>query len=81
MSDNLAVELLRAIRGDLRGVQDKLKEHDRRFTRIDIELAAIRRQAAIDAEAGAEFEVRFDSLVERVDRIERRLDLSDAPAS
>ena len=81
MSENLVLEILRAMRADLREVKEKQREHDRRFSRIDAELLAIRRQAVIDAEARIELQGQFEGLRDRLDRIERRLELSDEPAA
>ena len=79
MSDNLVLELLRAIRGDIAKLSDRLDEHGRRLGRMEIMMAGIRRDQANDAETIADVETRFDRLRERIDRIERRLDLSGPP--
>jgi septal ring factor EnvC (AmiA/AmiB activator) len=78
MSDNIVLEMLRAIRSDIGHIDGELKEHGRRLTRIELSLAAMRRDQANDAEARADMEARFDRLRERVDRIERRLDIAPA---
>ncbi len=78
MSDNLVLELLRAIRGDIGRMARTLEEHGHRLTRMEIAMAGLRRDHASDAEARAYHEVTHDRLRERVERIERRLELTDA---
>jgi hypothetical protein len=55
-------------------------EADRRFLAIERSIAALRRDAVLDAEAAVERQARSDALAVRVARIERRLDLAE-PAS
>lgn len=54
-------------------------EADRRFLAIERSIAALRRDLVLDAEAAVERQARFDALAVRVARIERRLDLVEAP--
>jgi hypothetical protein len=81
MSENLVLEHLRAIRVDIRDIRETQRGHTRQLGRIELELAGLRHQAALDAEARAELGLRVDGLSDRVDRIERRLELSDGPVS
>ncbi len=76
--DNLVLEHLRAIRGDIAGVRDVLSEHGLRLSRIEGSVAGLRREQAGDAEAVAHLEARVDRLFEDIDRIKRRLDLVEA---
>ena len=78
MSDSLVLELLRALRGDISRVSDRLDEQGHRLSRIEMTLAGMRRDQANDSEARADLEDRFDRLRERIDRIERRLDILPA---
>ncbi len=80
MSDNLVLELLRVIRADIAGLASQLDHHGRRLGRIEITIASLRRDQALDTKMRAESDVRFDQLTARVARIERRLDMVDAPA-
>jgi hypothetical protein len=55
-----------------------LTEHGHRLARIALGLARSRGEQASDAEAVAILSTSIDRLREEVDRIKRRLDLSDA---
>jgi hypothetical protein len=76
--DNLVLELLRGIRSDLSGQGDLLREHGIRLTEIASAVAGLRRDQAFDAETSAHLAARVDKLRDDVDRIKRRLDLSEA---
>ena len=76
MSDNLVLELLRAIRGDIAEIRTEQREQRGRLAAIERSLAHIERDGA---EARAEVGGRFDRILDRLDRIERRLDLAEAP--
>ena len=75
---NLVLELLRAIRADTASIRHTLSEHGHRLARLELGQAALRRDQASDAEAGALAGVRVDDLAKRVERIEARLGLRDA---
>ena len=75
--DNLLLEHLCAIRADLASQREVLGEHGMRLTEIAAAVAGLRRDQALDAEAGAHLATRIDKLRADVDRIQRRLDLSD----
>jgi hypothetical protein len=51
-------------------------EHGHRLSRIELAVASLRRDQAIDAEGAANQSARIDTVVERLDRIERRLDIA-----
>jgi hypothetical protein len=81
MSDqpiSLVMEHVRAIRADLAILREDVREVKIRQGDMSRSLAAIRRDPANDAETSAHVQVRFDRLREEMDRIKRRLDLSDA---
>jgi hypothetical protein len=59
-------------------LSERLDEHGHRLGRIEIMMAGLCRDQGHDAEARAELEVRFDRMRERLDRIERRLDIVSA---
>ncbi|MGQ0621511.1 MAG: hypothetical protein ACT4QA_16585 [Panacagrimonas sp.] len=73
--ESLVLEHLRAIRSDLGAVRENQSDHGHRLTRIEASIAGVRREQALDAEAVAHVEARFDRMTDRIDRIERRLDL------
>ena len=79
-TDNLVVEMLRAIRGDIGALREDMREMKGRMSAVELGLAALRREIATLAEADAHLGVRIDRLHDRLDRIERRLDLADHPA-
>ena len=81
MTDNVTSELLLE---HLRPIQAKLSEHDDRFTMIEKRLAGIETSVARvghgQAQAFAEQvddRHSVDKLRERIERIERRLELND----
>ena len=75
MSDNLVLELLRAIHGDISELKSEQREQRGRLAAIEQSLSHIERDGA---EQRAEIGGRFDRLLDRLEKIERRLDLRDA---
>lgn len=73
----MVLEHLRAIRSDVADVKATQEEHGLRLTRIEQGLAGLRREQAYDAETAAHHSSRIDRLVQRIDRIEKRLELTD----
>lgn len=76
-TDNLVLEHLRHIRARVDGIADTQAEHGHRLNRIESAIAGLRRESASDAENAAEQSARIDRLAERMERIERRLELSE----
>lgn len=77
MADNVTNEL---ILEHLKQIQGKLSDHDGRFSRIESELRAIKAHVAGLVQSDLTRDADQASMQVRLDRIERRLDLSDAPA-
>lgn len=75
MGDNLVVEHLRHIRFSLDALNSKVRDVELRLTGVEIAVGAMRRELGGLAEADAHIHARLDRLGERMDRIERRLDL------
>ncbi|MGN7293821.1 hypothetical protein [Rhizobium sp. SAFR-030] len=75
--NTLVLEHVLAVRADLRGMRDTLSEHCHRLTRIEIGLASLRRDYRTDAAGVAEMGLRLDRLGDKVQRIERRLEILD----
>lgn len=73
--DSLELELLRSIRGDVAEMRAEQREQRGRLGAIERSLAHIKRDGA---ELRAETSGRFDRVLDRLERIERRLDLRDA---
>jgi hypothetical protein len=72
---NLVLEHLRAIRSDVHEIRNAQQEQSQRLIRM--ELAALRRDQASDAENVMHLGARVDKLSEEIDRIKRRLELID----
>ena len=64
----------------LKPIQGKLAEHDERFSRIESELRAIKAHMAGLVQSDLTRDADQASMQVRLDRIERRPDLVDAPA-
>ncbi len=75
MSDNLVLELLRAIRADIGQLSADLRDVKHRLTPLELSVAGMRRDVAGLYEQGAGSSLRSDTLEDRVQRIERRLEL------
>jgi len=75
--ENLVLEHLRALRADISDIRLTQNEHSVRFTKLSAAVAGLRRDQALDAEAGAHLAARIDRLRDDVDRIKRRLELTD----
>ena len=79
--ENLIIEQLRALRSDIAGMRSEMhtefKDVKARLNHIDASTAGIRRDSALAAEDFARQQVSIDSLVERIQRIEKRLELSN----
>ncbi len=77
MPDNLVLAMLREMRGEMAAIRNTLREHGHRLATIEAGVIAIRRDVANDAAAANITSARVDDLAERIDRIERRLELRD----
>ena len=77
MAENVTNELLLE---HLKQIQAKLSDHDERFTRVENELRAIKAHVAGLVQSDLTRDTDQASIQYRLDRIERRLDLVDAPA-
>ncbi|MDE0696008.1 MAG: hypothetical protein OXH76_09285 [Boseongicola sp.] len=77
MADNVTNEL---ILEHLKQIQGKLSDHDGRFSRLDSQLRAIKAHVAGLALSDLSRDADQASMQVRLDRVERRLELSDAPA-
>jgi chromosome segregation ATPase len=73
--ENLILEHLRAIRADISGIKDDVREIKQRLTSLEAAVAGLRRDNANLYDDMAGHHARYDRLAERVERIERRLDL------
>lgn len=75
--ENLVLEHLRALRADMARMERKQDETITRLGRLEVAVAGVRRDIAHTDEGAAEQSVRLDHLADRIDRIERRLELRE----
>ena len=75
--DNLVLVYLRRLDQRLERIEESLGDILGRLNDQGRALIALRRDQAADAEATAHLAARFDRLNERVNRIEKRLDLNE----
>jgi len=73
--DNLLLVYLRRIDAKVDRNTDDLREVMHRLTAIDISVAGLRRDIAALSEADAHLSARVDKMSDRLERIERRLDI------
>jgi uncharacterized protein involved in exopolysaccharide biosynthesis len=81
--EHLILEQLRALRNQVAAMQSEMRvefgDVKHRINRLESAVAGIRRDEAGTAEDIARQQGTLDRLAQRVDRIERRLELSEAP--
>jgi len=75
--ENLLLEHLKQFQATLARIERKQDEGVTRLGRLEIALAGVRRDLAHADESAAEGGVRVDHLAERIERIERRLQLNE----
>ncbi|PWR20601.1 hypothetical protein [Zavarzinia compransoris] len=75
--DNLVLEHLRHIRRTVDVIRDDVQEQAHRMTRLESMIGGLRRDQALDAENAAHIAARLDTVIERVNRIEGRLNLRE----
>lgn len=73
--ENLIVEHLRALRAGQERIEHELRELKSRMTSMESGIASLRRDNADFASTIADQHARYDRLVDRIDRIEKRLEL------
>ena len=76
MTDSLIIEHFKKFHAALERIEHKLDEHTTRLGRIEVNMARFSSAQSYHDEAYAGQSVRMDHLVERIERIERRLELS-----
>ena len=74
--ENLVLEHLRAIRAEMGSIKDDVREIKSRVNTLEAGQATIIQQIGRLTGMAAEQHVRYDRLLERIERLERRLDLS-----
>ena len=76
-TESLILEHLKRFQAGQERIERELKEIKGRLSQLDIGIASIRGDLAHLAGDQARQQMSFDSLTERVERIERRLELTD----
>jgi hypothetical protein len=76
MSDNLVLEHLRHIRAVVDATREDVRELKQRVSAVEIAIAGMRRDDAGLAEGIAILGARTDRLSERIERVERRLEIT-----
>jgi hypothetical protein len=74
--ENLVLEHLRAIRTDMASMKDDVRDIKSRVNTLEAGQATIIQQIGHLTGMAAEQHVRYDRLVERIERIERRLEIA-----
>lgn len=74
-TENLVLEHLRAIRAEMGSIKDDVREIKSRVNTLEAGQATIIQQIGHLTGMSAEQHVRYDRLLERIERLERRLDL------
>lgn len=77
--ENLLLEHLRALRADVSLIREDMRDMRLRLTSLEQGQATIIRQTGALIETDARLQVGLDRLADRVERIEHRLDIVEAP--
>jgi hypothetical protein len=73
--NNIIIEHLRAIRADIASVKDDMREMKSRMTNLEAGQATMMQHLGHQASVSAQQHVSYDRLIERVERIEKRLEI------
>lgn len=76
-TENLVVEILRRLQGDMAELKSGQQDMRHRLSLIETRLAGMERNLADQYAGYAGQSVRIDRLEERLGRLERRLELTD----
>ena len=75
--ENLMLEHLKLFQATLERIERKLSELTTRQTDTHAAVLGLRRDQVNDAESSAHLQVQLDDVRDRLERLERRLDLSN----
>ncbi len=75
--ENLILEHLKRFHAGQEPIESRLEEVVYRLGQLEVGIAGVRRDVAHGDEFDAGLSVRFDNLAKRIERIERRLDLTN----
>lgn len=76
--ESLVLEQLRLVRAELASIKDDTREIKTRLAVVESGIASLRRDNGDFATTQAAQHLSYDRLADRVERIERRLDIADA---
>lgn len=77
--DNLVLEQLGLIRTDLGNLKEDIREVKQRLATVEASQGSMLQHLGHQSSAIAQLQLSFDRTGDRVERIERRLELADAP--
>jgi outer membrane murein-binding lipoprotein Lpp len=77
MASDLVLEHLRHIRGKVDQIADDVVDLQHRMTSLEAAMGRVKREVAFGDETDARLQASLDKLAARVERIERRLELTD----
>lgn len=75
--DNLVIEHLRHIRGRVDQIAEDVTDLKQRMTSLEGAMSLVKREVAYGDETDARHQVSLDKLLQRIERIERRLELHE----
>jgi len=73
--ENIILEHLRAIRADVGAVKDDVRELKSRMANLEAGQATMMQHLGHQASVSAQQHVSYDRIIERVERIEKRLEI------
>ena len=79
MTDNLVIEHLRHIRARVDQIADDVTDLKLRMSGLEGAMGRVKREVAYGDETDARQQITLGKLAARIDRIERRLELTDSP--
>ena len=74
-ADNIIVGHQRPMHANIAAIKDDIRAVKTRITHVEAGIASLKRDAAHQYNESAAANARFDRLTERIEKIERRLDL------
>jgi len=74
---SIILEILKRIQSGTARLEEGQEDIKSRLTRVEIGVAGLRRDQALDAGEIADLQARLDRINKRIDRIERRLELTE----
>ena len=73
--EHIIIEHLRAIRTDIGLIKEDVREVKTRITHVEAGIASLKRDSAHQYDETAAANAKFDRITERIEKIEKRLEL------